>query len=151
MLAMAGVITSAAFASVLTGCGASDAPTGSESDALSGPTTSSGHIEKDPPSTAAPANTIMKITPPNVIMKVNPSGPTASSGEHPTTSTAADGKCGAGEKICQFANDKGICIDRCVADYVMCAEPNCVVCDPSGPAPEPGCKWDSEACEWLCL
>lgn len=140
MVAMAGVITSAAFASVLAGCGASDAPTtGTESDELSSA------------SAAAPANTIMKITPPNVIMKVNPTGPTAASGNRPSASAAADGKCGAGEKICQLANDKGICVDRCVADDVMCVAPTCVVCDPAGPPPEGGCKWDSEACEWLCI
>ncbi len=154
MLVMAGVMTSAAFASVLAGCGASDGSTGSESDALSGPATSSGHVEKDPPSTAAPASTIMKITPPTVIMKEIPKGPTVSSAggnDHGGPSTSAGGACGQGERICPLANAEGICENRCVPDDVMCGEPSCVVCDPSGPAPQPGCKWDSQACEWLCL
>lgn len=149
-LTMAGV--------VLVGCGSAGSPDGTSSDeALSnGPTTSS----------AAPANTIMKVTPGHVIMKVDPSGP----------STSSSATCPVGEHSCEMANDKGICVERCIPAGEMCVAPNCVVCDPagprpnpactwnseecewdcpvcdpSGPAPEPGCKWDSKACVWLCL
>ncbi len=126
-------------ASVLTGCGSAGSPDGTTSDeALAGsPTTSSGSVAKGPASSAAPANTIMKITPP---------GPTASSRE-PTTAT---GECPSGEKICELANDKGICVDRCVPDAVMCGTPSCAVCDPVGTRPNASCNWNSETCEWDC-
>ncbi len=65
-----------------------------------------------------------------------------------TTSTAA--VCPPHEQTCEFANDKGICVSRCVPDGVMCVKPNCVVCDPDGPQPHAGCTWSTSQCEWQC-
>jgi hypothetical protein len=58
--------------------------------------------------------------------------------------------CPVGEKSCVLENTNGTCSNRCVADTVLCGEPTCRVCDPP-PPPEPGCAWDLEACEWICL
>lgn len=114
---------------VLVGCssaGTTDEGTSAD-EALSAPSTASGHT----------------------IMKVNPDLPDLTA-RRPTASSGAVGECPYGERVCQFANDKGICVDRCVPDGVLCAKPDCVVCDPDGPQPHAGCTWNSEECQWDC-
>ncbi|MGH7329971.1 MAG: hypothetical protein ACREJX_16620, partial [Polyangiaceae bacterium] len=82
-------------------------------------------------------------------MKVHPGLPTVAARKPTATSGTGDG-CPEGERICEFANDKGICVDRCVPAGVLCANPDCVVCDPAGPRPNPACEWDSAECQWDC-
>jgi hypothetical protein len=65
-------------------------------------------------------------------------------------STVKPPVCGPHEQTCEFANDKDICVSRCVPDGVMCVKPNCVVCDPNGPQPHAGCTWSTTQCEWEC-
>jgi hypothetical protein len=84
----------------------------------------------------------------------SPTGETSQdiSASNGSTSASAAPKpvCPPHEQTCEFANDKNICVSRCVPDGVMCAKPNCVVCDPNGPQPHAGCTWSTEACQWDC-
>lgn len=144
-----GTMVIGAVTVMIVGCGAADGKDDSSSEqAALGPSTSN----------AAPANTIMKITPElpsthSLHIQQDPpppSEPEASTRRPTATSGAASDGCPVGEHSCEMANDKGICVDRCVPMGVMCVAPNCVVCDPT-PPPKDGCKWDAEDCVWLCL